>query len=867
MSRPIRTGIALFPVILGLSCAPGHFAALELDKVAKSIDKYGFASISTPFLAGPSDEFSFNLNKSADYFYQQAFKPQGGVRHFSARALDVQFAFRMNIEQALATVAQYNRAQSISEIRAAKLKAGRQKGVLEALVAANAAPEGVSTALQTTGSPEAAALGTAIGLSDPANNPLVKSTIGMLDAIANQPEPDTDALPGFVPTTQPVPEEPPFNVQDRLAYQAVGGQFTPGLSMPEGPFQISAREALLIAGGDIVTQSLLRWFLTPVDNKQKNYELFFCPVIVSVQPGYETRGAFQADITVSVDLARRNNGGQLEFLSEQFPHSSPPIQVAGVFPAIDSQVLELANSRRQLYSMAFQLSLLGFGSQANFFLDFAEKLEQDAQTQTALTVGSAYTIGSSAFGFRVEPKFVASKNPAALRTKPGDILESKTFPAMAVLLVHRSYLIRQEDLEVASNSDSSVGQDGKNRDRQYNIDASPSTTTPKLMLDDSNEYKDVAPANMKRTTSTNDSDRYQYLVFRTSVRWSPNQKSSWSRPRYSEVAAWKRAQSLDKAEDWIRSGRLDQFDLFHGGTVPSLRQRDQLSSRALTLAKLALDSQALVRVYHTRPADDIVVSDVQPEHGWVDQHTVLTIRGTGFRGNVKSVTVGGIFCEFKVLSDRDLIAFVPPWHVPKLDLPDEPGRFGAAVARTAEAGRMEEEIEARWRQADDSRKEKPFDSACAEVVIGAKCPVKSDGSLTNADVPCPDASASASAAQNPIAWIRFDKQLPEKQGGGGPSKGSVSISRDDCGRVTGVHTGEGGFTNAAQLLQLIADALCCEEDGSGDFNFSLGAQGGLELKGSGSGPCDQNPKKPGGGKDDNESSPVGKKEPPEPGNR
>ena len=65
----------------------------------------------------------------------------------------------------------------------------------------------------------------------------------------------------------------------------------------------------MIAGGDIVTQSLLRWFLNPVDNKQKNYELFFCPVVVSVQPGYETRGNYQADITVSVDLARRNGSG------------------------------------------------------------------------------------------------------------------------------------------------------------------------------------------------------------------------------------------------------------------------------------------------------------------------------------------------------------------------------------------------------------------------------------------------------------------------------------------------------------------------------------------------------------------------------
>ncbi|MCA9256916.1 MAG: hypothetical protein KDA33_14810 [Phycisphaerales bacterium] len=398
----------------------GYRTAVELDKVAKSIDEYGFASISAPFLAAPSEVFEFDLNKSADYYFERANSPQGAARVLNSRAVDTQGQIRVNIEQALQTYAQYSRAKTIADFREAQRKAKAQLALLDPLLDAatawQSAAEKAAVNAATVGNPVANILGNQfVDGTQEARVAQLAAVKGMLSSIAEQEEPDAEALPGFVATTQPVADKPPFAVADRNAFNAVGGSFTPGLDMPSGPFAISAREAMLIASGDMATQSLLKWFMRPQGNKLRNYELYFCPIIVSVQPGYETRNNFQADVTVNVDLARPGKDEcEFEYLSDKFGRSSIPVQVAGVFPVLDAQVLDLANSQRRLYAMAFQLATLGFGSQANFFSDFAKKLELDVETRSSLTSGTAYTIGSTAFGFRVEPKNVGIKGALRL---------------------------------------------------------------------------------------------------------------------------------------------------------------------------------------------------------------------------------------------------------------------------------------------------------------------------------------------------------------------------------------------------------------------------------------------------------------------
>lgn len=625
-------------------CSAAHHAAIELDKVSRSIDRFGFASISTPFLSGPAREFQFDLDTSAKDYFEMAFTPEGGVRHLDARALDVQVAVRINIEQAIATLSKFLKVQGLTELELAKTEAGVQKMLLESLV-------------ETTP-----------GLGDDAT---VKSVLGLLGVASeiNPPE-----LPEFTPDMEGLPElGVPFSEDDLLALKAVGSTFTPPKTLPDQAYRISAGEAILKSHGNVTTQAILTWFNHPYGNKLGNYELFFCPMIVSAQPGYQTRTGYLANITVNVDLARERVGyectckpahrcgNHLEYLSDCFPDSSAPILVSGVFPLVDTQVLDLVNSRRRLYSLALQLSVMGFGSQGDFFADYAKKLEQDAQTQTALTAASAYTIGDTAFGFRVEPKFVASRDPTRLVTKPGRTLESRTFPAMAVILVDRKYLKRKcsaccaiKDCDAAKEP--------------------PCACNPQCK------------------------DPYDYLVFETSTRWTPISK--WRRwiggfpfgpSRYSEVESWARALALDKAEHWLDDGKPKR--LFGGdienkvdpffGQVRSTHQMRQLEARTRILSKLALDSRALVRVNNTSAAAKVCVTDTYPKHGWRDQYTVITVRGQGFEGNVNAVTVGGVLCEFEVPNDCTLLVLVPPWHEANKSIPTKRAGFGMDVKTIA----------------------------------------------------------------------------------------------------------------------------------------------------------------------------------------
>lgn len=601
-SRMLRNARAICSLLIGAgicaawgceSSTKGPDLVCQLDRVAQSLDRYGFANISTAFLTGATDDFEFDLNKSASEYFDLALKPQGGFRHYSAVATDVQTAVRVNFEEAIITLAKLKAARSLTEFRMAKAQAATTKQALEVLVASNPTL---------------------------ATNPAISSAIGLLGVGAEIPEPVLPEIPE-PNVTGPPPSGPPFSADKRTALAAVGPTFSSGLTMPEGAFQISAREALMIASGDDITQSLLQWFTKPAGNKLRNYELFFCPMVVSVQPGFETRENYGVDITVNVDLARNVNGSDIKFLSGSFPNSSPPIHVAGVFPVIDSQVLDLVNSRRQLFAMALQLSMLGFGSQADFFVDYAKKLETDARTATTLTAASAYTTGGSAFGFRIEPKLVASKDPTHLETRPGKILESRAFPAMAVILVDRAFL--------------------------------------------GEESSECGPEPCDESVTKKDA--YQYLVLETSTRWIPLHGGRTR--RYTEHEAHSRASALDTLVPQLQG---------LGGS-PSTQS---LSIRARALAKLVGDSRAIIQI-ESGQAGCVCVSDVFPKQGWWDQFTLFTLHGKGFNGNVKAVTVAGIPCDFDIATDRQLLIAVPPWKEIKKQPALAVGQQSAAVGTSA----------------------------------------------------------------------------------------------------------------------------------------------------------------------------------------
>lgn len=594
--------------ILGLSLllvgCHGYRAAVRLDRVATSLDRYGFASVSTPFLAGPSDAFDFDLDKPAEYYLERALKSQGGGRAVSREALDAQTSVKADIELGLAALAQMESARSLAEFRTAKARAAAQKSTLEALVASS---------------------------PDIGGQPVVQSMIALLGAAASQEEPDVSDLLPERPTGEAaaLPTGPPIPPDQGWARAAVG-DFLDLPDAPSGPFQISTRQALLIANGDKTTESLFRWFMRPTGGKMSDYELFLCPVFVSVQPGWETRRGFAADLTVNVDLARPDGAGGLTFCSSQFAHSSPPIQVAGVFPVVDSQVLDLVSARQRMYALAFQMALTGFGAQAESILDYARSDQFDAQSATPLPVASAYTAGPTSFGFRVVPAFTAVRGLQGkggfLKPDAGGELTPRSFPALAALLVHQSYLYARDE--------------GRSGD----------ATWDKQINSSSNAYKAVTKiADLGRGGAGADA-KYPYLVFRISVRWTPLEHGLLSLDRYTEVDAWERARAMDKVESSLPSG-------------PGHRNvTDHLASRAIALKQMALDSQALVRVWHSRPEQKMTVADISPSFVCADRPTVLTVTGKGFKANVGGASVSGMPCEAIVLGDQTMLVVVPAFH-------------------------------------------------------------------------------------------------------------------------------------------------------------------------------------------------------------
>jgi hypothetical protein len=598
----------------------GYQAALKLDEVAQSVDRYGFASVSTPFLAAASDRFGFDLNKSAEEFFKMALAPEGGVRAVTLEATDAQFAFSLQIEQALASMAKLQAAQSLGELRIAKAQ----------MSAANAALGALATTNPTLG-----------------GKPIVQTTQAMMAALLAQEEPKIDDLLPQAPASQPAtPSGPPIPRDQRVALGAVGN-FLPPLDFPEGKFEISAREALLIASGDSLTQALLGWFMTPSGNRQRDYELFLCPVVVSVQPGWETRRGYAADVSVQVDLARLDGAGKVEYLTPKFGFSAPPIQVAGVFPLLDAQVLSTASSKRRLVALAFQFALMGFGAQAQTALEYARSDAFDAAVATALPVGSAFTAGPTTFGFRVEPRFQALtglQQEGQPKNRPGGELHARSFPALAAVLVHRSYL---RSTESADKGTPEPGEAGPSRGQ-----FGEKTTSRRFS---SNQQADAATGPIDaiaRDAADRDDDdaaRYDFLVFRTGVRWSRIGDGVLP-PRFSEVEAWRRARELDSAVEQIRKVESRGDGL----------ERNQLASRFGALRQMALDSQALVRVYHTKPADAVTDVKCVPDFVCADRATELTITGKGFAGNVQSVTVGGLPCTVEVIGDTLIRAVAPP---------------------------------------------------------------------------------------------------------------------------------------------------------------------------------------------------------------
>lgn len=121
--------------------------------------------------------------------------------------------------------------------------------------------------------------------------------------------------------------------------------------------------------------------------------------------------------------------------------------VVGVFPAFNSQELNLRSSYRELITISGQFAAAGQFAGAKIFLEAANRVERDAETSTGLATVTSYSNGLN-FGYEFRPAFRALEQPGELEAKPGYRLEPFSFPAVAIVLLPDNWENKPVDLKI-----------------------------------------------------------------------------------------------------------------------------------------------------------------------------------------------------------------------------------------------------------------------------------------------------------------------------------------------------------------------------------------------------------------------------------
>lgn len=454
-------------MLTALGCHDPYAGAIkvgrEIEPVAKGLEEFGTISMSSPLLTVPGDTFAFDLNRDPEQYYNEARADiHAAAALFSQRAADTQLGFqlRASTRQLLeneAALAQYRE----------ELMAFRRKQALQDMAASldsilpmldlgeEPTPLDVATALQDS------ADRLATGVSGPETRPEFPELGGEFPAIAED----------VLPATRPA--------QEVFASQTFRDFM--GLLGPEMTLAMPNRAAIITASGDKATEAMLRFLGNPAKADQlKDKVILFGVSMVSVNPGHRTYRGYGGEISVSATFEcgavrpalrgeLRDARGQnrldevtellLDWEQEGFARAGEVYQrlmtipqdvwlqpsgesdrfpiVAAVSPMTETQALDLQSSvrRQKAFALKIALALSGLGAeqQAQLFQDWADRLEQDVASRSAVNVVTAYSNSGGVFGFRVVPRLKALADPASRRTRPDLILEPLSFPALIIM--------------------------------------------------------------------------------------------------------------------------------------------------------------------------------------------------------------------------------------------------------------------------------------------------------------------------------------------------------------------------------------------------------------------------------------------------
>ena len=391
-------------------------AAKELDAIAADIEEFGTITASTPtLLLNPGNTFKFDLSLTANDIFKE--KP---VQGFSAIRDYEEFSLRVAAAVSLLRTGQVNEANA--ELVGALLGAdagglGQDDGAMM--------PADETTGDDGTGDMPTEGGQAENGTPDPQEPD--QSAEGEDDTEEEDDTPEVPGLPAEVPRATP-------------------DAFTEALDVPDpDKLDISMRDLIKRVFDDKMTHQVFEWMSAP-DPKQlgTNKQLYAAVFTVSLRPGRRSYQGYVGEIDVRPNYFCN---GQAYCGGKAGPDTKFPASFA-VFPALDSQALDLRSSIRRQRALALLLEAIlpaaagGAVSGAGALsANYLRRLEQDGASRSLENFIVGYNAGGQHFGWRFSPSFTALADAAELGSGPGNILKPQSFPALVMIAADKDNLL------------------------------------------------------------------------------------------------------------------------------------------------------------------------------------------------------------------------------------------------------------------------------------------------------------------------------------------------------------------------------------------------------------------------------------------
>jgi hypothetical protein len=460
----------------GVSCSDNVPCSVKktgeaMDEIAKGLEEFGSASVSSPVLASPNDRFKFELNDlTAMQLYNDARSDVQG------KAADLEQVYN---SLSLGASAQFDPTVAMAYVNSLQ-QFRQQQGLADQTAAVAARQREIK---------QRAAFTEYEGAIAKANQE--KDAAKRMQMIADAERKYADALPSPNATAPTFPTDEKQSLPEvpkDLAKPATTGPLVKEGKFyePQGLYKSTAtptvanRTAIITAAGDNATKAIFQTLGDPKVGAQfADKKVLFGVVMVAVNPGWKTRKNYTVDVCVMPsyvykparmevvknyikshkgDEAIKNtlkqdyHLGDVKQGAKLFGHSDPlgsaglegepsderpcPL-VAAVSPMTETQVLDLESSKRRQEELALSLSAAlraaGMGAQAQAFENFVRSRQRDVATRDSDVVVNTYSHSGGMFGFQVGPRLRALEEPTTNRNaRPALTLERQSFPSLVV---------------------------------------------------------------------------------------------------------------------------------------------------------------------------------------------------------------------------------------------------------------------------------------------------------------------------------------------------------------------------------------------------------------------------------------------------